>query len=211
MPETGIGFFPDVGGGYFLPRLPGEIGMYLALTGARIKAADCIYAGVATHFVPAGRVEELTTALADAGAAVDPVLTSFVGDPGEPGLAAHCDTVDRCFGAASVSAVLAALDAEPGAWAAETAAAIRRVSPTSLRVAFRQIRAGADLSFEHVMGMEYRLSQRFNTGHDYFEGIRAAIVDKDRSPNWAPAILDDVSDTDVDAYFAPVPEELTFD
>ena len=211
MPETGIGFFPDVGGGYFLPRLPGEIGMYLALTGARIKAADCLYAGVATHFVAAERIDELTAALAEAGTAVDEVLAAFVADPGKATLTTRRETIDRCFAADSVAAILTALDAESGAWATETAAAMRRVSPTSLRIAFRQIRAGTDLSFEDVMRMEYRLSQRFNAGHDYFEGIRAAIVDKDRSPNWDPANLDGVADAVVDAYFTPVAEELTFD
>ncbi len=211
MPETGIGFFPDVGGGYFLPRLPGSIGMYLALTGARLKAPDSLYAGIANHIVPSERVDDLTETLAGAAGRVDAILSGFAQDPGAPPLAAHRDVIDRCFAAESVPAILAALDAESGEWAAKTAATIRGVSPTSLKVAFRQIHAGAGLSFEDNMKMEYRLSLRFNAGHDYFEGIRAAIVDKDRSPKWQPASLDAVADTDIDAYFAPVPEELTFE
>ncbi len=211
MPETGIGFFPDVGGGYFLPRLPGQIGMYLALTGARLKAPDCLYAGIANRIIPASRAEELTDALARPGSHIDAVLAAFADDPGSAPLAQHRDIIDRCFAAEGVSAILAALDRETSPWAAETAATIRRVSPTSLKVAFRQIHAGAGLSFEDNMKMEYRLSQRFNAGHDYFEGIRAAIVDKDRSPKWQPATVEEVSDDDIGKYFAPVPEELTFE
>ncbi len=212
MPETGIGFFPDVGGGYFLPRLPGLLGMYLALTGARLKATDCLYAGIASHVIASAQVDELVAALAKDSERqqIDSTLAEFAGSPEPAPLAAHRETIDRCFAAASPAEMLTALDAESSDWAAETAKTLRGVSPTSVAVTFRQIHAGAGMSFEDVMKMEYRLSQRFNAGHDYFEGIRAAIVDKDRSPRWQPDRLDGVSGALVEDYFAAVPTELTF-
>ena len=213
MPETGIGFFPDVGGGYFLPRLPGQMGMYLALSGARLKAADCLYAGIASHVIAADKGDDLIGALAPGGTReqVDATLAAFAIEPEPAPLAARRETIDRCFAASGPVEILAALDAEGTDWAAETAKVLRGVSPTSVAVAFRQIHAGAGLTFEDVMKMEYRLSQRFNAGHDYFEGIRAAIVDKDRSPKWQPDSLTSVPADLVDGYFAPLATELAFD
>jgi enoyl-CoA hydratase len=207
MPETGIGLFPDVGGSWFLPRLPGEIGMYLALTGERLKTADCLYAGVATHFVPAAQTEALTAALED-GAEPDLVLRSFAESPGEAPLANSREIIDRTFSEGSVDGILAALDADGCEWAHETAAVIRKKSPTSRKITFRQLREGRRLSFDDCMRMEFRMVSRVVAGHDFYEGVRAAIIDKDNAPQWQPPTLAQVSEAAIAAYFAPLDSEL---
>ena len=216
MPETGIGLFPDVGGSYFLPRLPGEIGMYLGLTGARLKAADCLYTGIATHYVPSARLEELVGALADADwregrVAASAVLDRFAEDAGPPPLATQRAAIDRCFKAASVEAILAALGREGSEWAAGVAATIATKSPTSLRLTYRQLRLGKSLDFEAAMAMEYRLCQYCMDGHDFYEGVRAAVIDKDNKPKWQPASLADVSDADIERAFLPRADDLSFE
>jgi enoyl-CoA hydratase len=211
MPETGIGLFPDVGGSYFLPRCPGQVGMYLALTGARLKTTDCLYAGVATHFVPQAKWETLLERLAS-GTAPDPALEGLADDVPDTFLETHRKTIDSIFALESVEAILAALDAEGTDWAGETATTLRSKSPTSLKVTFRQIREGARLEFDDCMRMEYRMVNRIVAGHDFYEGVRAAIIDKDGAPKWQPADLAGVGESDVDAYFAPLGDkELTLD
>jgi enoyl-CoA hydratase len=222
MPETGIGLFPDVGGSYALPRCPGEIGMYLALTGQRLKAADMLYAGLATHHVPSRRLDDLRMALAAIGpagsrATVDAVLASLAEPAGEAPLATRRVAIDRCFGAASIEAILDALGAEDSGagdsgWARATRDTLLKMSPTSLKVTYRQIRSGRQLDFEACMVMEYRMIQRFMNGHDFFEGVRAAIVDKDQRPRWQPDTLQAVGAAEIEAYFAPLgARDLTFD
>jgi len=206
MPETGIGLFPDVGGSYFLPRCPGETGMYLAMTGARLKTADCLYIGVATHFVPAAKREALLSALID-GDAPDGALQSLASDPGAPSLAEHRGKIDTVFSAQSVEAILERLDRDGSDWARETAATMRTKSPTSLKVAYRQNREGAKRSFDDCMRMEFRMVNRVVAGHDFYEGVRATIIDKDGAPKWKPSSLAAVSDADVAAYFAPLGEK----
>lgn len=214
MPETGIGMFPDVGGTWFLPRLPGELGTYLALTGARLKAADCLYAGVCTHFIPAERKTALVRALAGIGeaAAVDAVLAEFATDPGMAPLAERRDVIDRCFAFDREEDILAALAAEGGDWAAETRATLMAKSPFATKVTLRQMRLGRTLDFDGCMRAEFRMSQRFMERPDFCEGVRAAIIDKDQAPRWNPPGLDGVSDAMVEAVFAPMAdgEELTF-
>ena len=216
MPECGIGLFPDVGATEFLPRAPGELGMYLALTGARLKAADAIHAGIGTHYVPSADlpalVERLAAADLSAGAAsVDAVLAELAGDPGPVQLSEHARVIDRCFSAPTVPGIVDALEAEDGYFAIETADTLRAMSPTSMLVTHRQLRGGAGLDFESVMRREYRMACAFLAGHDFFEGIRAAVIDKDRKPRWDPARLEDVGEADVERYFAPVERELAFD
>ncbi len=203
MPETGIGLFPDVGGSYFLPRCPGEIGMYLALTGARLKTADCVYAGVATHFVPAVDRPSLIEGLEGGG---DPAASigALARPPGDAALASMRPQIDRIFGERSVEAILARLDSDGAEWSRDTAKTIRAKSPTATKLAFRQIREGRNLSFDDGMRMEFRMVNRVVAGHDFYEGVRAAIIDKDQAPKWKPAALEDVSDRDIDAYFAPL-------
>lgn len=214
MPETGIGLFPDVGGTFFLPRLPGSVGTWLALTGARLKQADAAWCGLATHAVPSARFGELAEALCAGDDATD-VLERFAEPPGEPAtLPALMPVIDRCLSAATVIEVLERLDAQTGAdaeWAANQAATIRSKSPTSLAVAMRQMREGAMLDFEDCMRMEWRIVNRVVEGHEFFEGVRAVIIDKDNHPNWLPASLEELSEAEIDAYFAPLKDELNLE
>ncbi len=211
MPETGIGLFPDVGGTYFLSRLPGELGLYLGLTGARLKAADLVYAGLATHFVPSTKQAALLEALESEPAPV--ALGRFTEQPaGKPALAAHRAVIDRCFAFDTVEEILDALSRDGSNFATETRAILLQKSPTSLRVTLRQLREGRTLDFEDCMRLEYRLVQRFMAAHDFFEGVRAVVIDKDNKPRWKPADLAHVRPADVDAYFASLGvNELNYD
>jgi enoyl-CoA hydratase len=205
MPETGIGLFPDVGGSYFLPRCPGELGTYLALTGARLKTADCIYAGVATHFVPSEQWGDLVETLA-AGKSVTGTIEALARKTDDALLAARRAEIDRLFAGNPLAAILSALDRDGGEWAGEASKAIGSKSPTATKLAFRQIREGKKLDFDDCMRMEFRMVNRVVAGHDFYEGVRATIIDKDQAPKWQPARLEDVSDHDIDAYFAPLGE-----
>ncbi|TKT80965.1 enoyl-CoA hydratase/isomerase family protein [Aquamicrobium sp. LC103] len=211
MPETGIGLFPDVGGTYFLPRLPGRTGTWLALTGARLGQADAVWCGLATHAISSDRVDDLAQALGEDGG-IDATIGRFSKPPAEDApLASLQDVIERCFSAATVEEILERLDAERGGhadWAAKQAATIRTKSPTSLKIALRQMQEGAKADFEECMRIEYRIVNRVITGHEFFEGVRAVIIDKDGEPKWAPASLPEVDEADVDAYFAPLPDEL---
>ncbi len=218
MPETGIGLFPDVGGTWFLPRLPGEVGMWLALTGARLGPVDALAAEVCDHYLPSDRFEELLDALAalEIGArepleAVDWTIEAFARQPEGPSiLAEHRDRIDRLFAGDSVEAVLAALDGDEHYWSGEQRAAILEKSPTSTRIAFRQIREGAGLSFEACMALEYRLARFCMTHGDFYEGVRTTILDKNDTPRWAPPTLAEVDPATIDAAFAPLgPDELS--
>lgn len=206
MPETGIGLFPDVGGGWFLPRMPGHAGLWLALTGARIKAADCELLGIATDFVESGKIEDLKAAIVADPAAVETLLTEFEGDAGRPPFADHQDQVDHLFGKDSVEAILAALEAEGSDWSKAQLAVLATKSPQTMKVAFRQLRlGGAAASFADNMRMEYRIGARVVQMADFLEGVRAVIVDKDNSPKWNPPTVSGVGEAMLDAIFAPLP------
>jgi enoyl-CoA hydratase len=207
MPETGIGLFPDVGGGWFLPRLPGRIGLWLALTGARIKAADCLRAGLATHHVPSERLPELKAEFARNPQDIEVVLAQFHVDPGPAPVDAHRAELDAAFGEVSVEAILAALEGGSD-WARAQAEALRTKSPQTLKVAFRQLAQGlAAPDFAANMAMEYRIGARVVQRHDFLEGVRAVIVDKDNAPKWDPATLEGVGEDLLDAIFAPLPAD----
>lgn len=213
MPETGIGLFPDVGGGYFLPRMPGEIGMYLAMTGARLRLADCMYSRFATHAAASASMDKLVDALAgadyggDPHAAVNRVLAGFAHDPGTPPLARHRAAIDRCFAGDTVEGMLAALEREGTDWAKQQHAAMLPKSPTSMKISLRQLRLGAGMDFAQELRMEYRLSQAFMAGHDFYEGVRALLVDKDNKPRWQPATLAEVGEDFIERHFDAVPPE----
>ena len=211
MPETGIGLFPDVGGTWFLPRLPGEAGMYLGLTGARIGPADALALGIATHAVPSerfGALEDALTAARD----IDACIANFAAPPGEGKLAAHMQAITHCFSGTSVADIVGRLTDNPDQpFGQKTAGIIAGKSPTSLEIAYRQLRAGAKLSFEDCMRLEFRIVSRVLQGSEFFEGIRAIIIDKDNAPRWTPATLEDARARDIDAYFAKLgDEELVF-
>lgn len=203
MPEVGIGFFPDVGATYALPRLPSKTGLYLALTGERVRAADALALGLATHAVPSSAFNDVRAALI-AGEPVDAVLAAAARDPGEASLGREREIIDACFAGESVGAVLSRLDAaaeQGSAFAAKTAATVRAKSPTSLCIAFEQMRRGGALDFEEAMRTEFRIVSRVVEGHDFYEGVRAAVIDKDGAPNWRPPSLADVKEADVRRHF----------
>lgn len=226
MPETNIGLFPDVGGSHFLSLLPGELGTYIGLTGQRLSAADLIYCGLATHHVPSQAMPELGPTLASCASAddVEAALARLGRDaelqPGESHLARARAEIDAAFAYDTMEEVVAHLqrigEREPEGFGAKTLATLLKLSPTSLKITLRllrEARAGKDgpAPLTACLVREFRVVQRCVTPpSDFFEGIRAALVDKDRNPQWSPSSLEQVSAQDVDAYFAPLgAQELT--
>lgn len=219
MPETGIGLFPDVGGGWFLPRLRGELGCWLALTGARLKGADVAAAGIATHFLPSELIPNLKRQVLEAdyseGAAemLGEILRRATHAVPAGSFEEHMPTINRCFTGDRAEDILAALDADGGDWATKQAALLRTKSPRTVKVALRQLREGARFDrFEDNMANEYRIGARQVQSRDFLEGVRAVIIDKDHDPKWQPDTLEGVSGDVIDGVFAPLPdgEELTF-
>src|SRR5262252_2656200 len=213
MPEVGIGFFPDVGATFFLPSLPAALGTYCALTGERLDAADAVAAGVATHRVPSARFPDLIEALCGA-VPLDASLAACA-QPAALGLVASRRTaIATLFTGERVEDILAALDAEgaaggpDAAFASATAALIRTKSPTSLKIALAQTRRGSALDFAECMRTEFRIVSRVVRGHDFYEGVRAVIIDKDQRPRWQPSTLAAVSAAEVERHFAPLASEL---
>ena len=198
MPETAIGFFPDIGASYFLPRLPGALGLYLGLTGTRVAGADAVHAGLATHFVPRAGLAALEADLARDGVAAvachAAALPPF-------SLAPHRAAIDRSFGQESVPAILAALDAEGGDWAQATLATLRAMSPASLLWSHRLITAGAGRSLRACLDAELALALRVTRHPDFAEGVRAMVVDKDRKPRWSHARVEDVPEDEINRQF----------
>jgi enoyl-CoA hydratase len=188
MPETGIGLFPDVGASYFLPRLPGALGMYLGLTGTRVTGADAVHAGFATHFVPRADLPALSAALAENGSAC---LAAFTQTPAPFTLAEQIQAINRCFAADSVAEILARLGHE-GAWGAATIKTLRAASPSALLWSFSLLRDGAHRSLPEALAAELKLTRHVTAHPDFAEGVRAMIIDKDRAPRWSPACLEDV-------------------
>jgi enoyl-CoA hydratase len=211
MPETGIGLFPDVGGGWHLPRLPGRTGLWLAETGQRLGGADCLALGIASRFVESSGLAAVEAALVD-GQAPDAVLAEHGSSPEPTPLLDHRAQIDRLFGGPSVEAIFAALDADGSDLAAAQLATLKTKSPQTLKVTFRQLQLGAAMaSFVDEMVMEYRLASRVTRRHDFIEGVRAVIIDKDNAPRWDPPDLAGVSEALLDELFAPLPpgEEWT--
>jgi enoyl-CoA hydratase len=213
MPEVGIGFFPDVGATWFLPRCPGAFGTFLALTGERLGAADAVAAGIATHRVASDRFGDLLDALSGA-APVDALIGAFAEPAGEGPLAARRAAIDRIFAGRRVEDIIAALGAaaasgdEEAAWAGAAAVAIAGKAPRSLKLVLAQMRRGCDWSFADCMRAEWRIVSRVAYGEDFYEGIRAVIIDKDNRPRWRPATLAEVTDAEIERHFARVEDEL---
>jgi len=210
MPETVIAFFPDVGTTWLLPRLPGRVGIWLGLTGARIRAADLLSLRLAQTNVPSPNMPALLETLLSldwtdepAAVVIDRALARHSQPTTTPPeVETHRQAIDRCFGLDNVEAIRAALAAERTEWADRQLAALDRASPTSLKVTLRALQKGADLDFESCLRMEYRLSQSVSAHPDFHEGVRAMLVDKDRAPQWQPNTLAAVSDSDVEALFS---------
>ncbi|KAM9710739.1 3-hydroxyisobutyryl-CoA hydrolase, mitochondrial [Menidia menidia] len=216
MPETAIGLFPDVGGGYFLPRLKGKLGLFLALTGFRLRGRDVQRAGVATHFVESNKVPDLEKEILNlkspSDSEVSRVLEFFQDqsslDSGKPFvLDKHVSDIDRLFSSTSVEGIMQNLRADGSEFAQKQAEILSKMSPTSLKITHRQLEEGGALSLQEVLVMEYRLTQACMRGFDFYEGVRAVLVDKDQSPKWKPATLEEVSDRSVAEGFSSLGEK----
>lgn len=208
MPETGIGLFPDVGGGWYLSRLPGHMGEYLALTGGRIDGAECLALGLATHYLPAASLAEAKQRIAAAPGDVEVVLADLSVASPPAKIMAHGEGIDRLFAADRLEDIIAALEADGGEWATTTLATLRTKSPQTCKVALRQLCESRRLSdFAVNMALEYRIAARVLTRPDFAEGVRAVIVEKDNAPRWNPPTPEAVSDSLIDAIFAPLPAQ----
>jgi len=212
MPETGIGLIPDVGGTWLLAHAPAALGIYLALTGEAMRAADAIFARFADVFVPSAKLGHLVDRLVDPkGGLVGDTIGAVALDAGPSMLAGRRAAIDQAFGADTVEAMLGALSATPGEWAQQTAATLAQKSPKSLKLTLAAIRNARELSsLEDALNVEFRLCVRLFEDGEFIEGVRALIVDKDRQPKWSPARLRDVPLELIGAYLAPLPpdEEL---
>lgn len=198
MPETAIGFFPDIGATYFLPRLPGRIGIYLGLTGARVRGADAVHAGFATHYTPRDRLPALSQALAQDGATA---LALFAAPLPAFSFAGQRDAIDRCFGADTVPEIVRRLEAEGSEWAQQALGQLRGVSPTALCFTLEALRRGADLTLPQALDAEFLLTRTTMAYPDFAEGVRAMVVDKDRKPRWQPEQIEQVDPRVIAAMF----------
>jgi len=207
MPETGIGLFPDVGGGWYLPRLPGRVGQFMALTGARLDGAECAYLGLATHYVSSSSISELVERIQQApdriqgtlGAAADPAPDSRIAD--------NVQSINRLFASDELEQVLATLEADESDWAHRELATIRTKSPLSCKVSLRLLAEGANrASFAAEMRAEYALAGRVVRTHDFREGVHALLIHKHNQPKWDPATPEGVTEEMLDALFAPLPK-----
>lgn len=206
MPETGIGLFPDVGGGWYLPRLPGRVGVFLALTGARLDGAECLELGIATHYLPADALEEAKERIARDPSRIAGILGQLSVKPPPARIAANLTLIDRLFASDVYEEILAALEADGSAWAVKERDTLGTKSPQTCKVALRQLREGlAMASFTDEMRQEYAIGCRVVRRHDFIEGVRALIIDKDNLPKWEPATPEDVTDAMLDDIFAPLP------
>ena len=209
MPEVGIGFIPDVGGAYLLSRAPGALGLHAALTGAPFSGADAIAMGFADHYVPHGQLDAFTQAIVDGD--VQSALAAHAVEPPPSDLVAQRDWIDECFAGDTVEDIVAALRGHDAEAAHVAANLIASRSPIAVSVALEAVRRAAKLdTLEDVLVQDYRVSSASARSHDLVEGIRAQIIDKDRNPKWSPATLAEVSAADVEAYFAPVDDDLSF-
>ncbi len=199
MPETGIGLFPDIGASYILPRLRGRLGLYMALTGARLSGADALYAGLATHFTDPETMAALPAALAADGMAA----LAGIARPAEMTLPPHMAAIEHCFGAASVPGIVQRLEGLDTEWSRQTLATLRSMSPSALCWTFRIVREGASRTLPQCLAAELALTGPVTRHPDLAEGVRAAVIDKDRRPRWSPASLADVDPAAIEAMFTP--------
>jgi enoyl-CoA hydratase len=206
MPETGIGLFPDVGGGWYLPRLPGRVGQFMALTGARLDGAECHYLGLATHYVPQASLEELVERLVKAPARASGTLGNVAVKAPEAAIEANLPAITKLFASDRLEDVIAALDADESEWAQRERDTLGTKSPLSCKVSLRLLAEGAGrTSFADEMRAEYALAGRVVRTHDFREGVRALLIDKDNTPQWDPPSPAEVTNAMLDELFAPLP------
>jgi enoyl-CoA hydratase len=207
MPETTIGLFPDVGGGWYLARLPGRVGIFLALTGARLDGAECLHLGLATHYVPSLALDDLKARIAAEPQRLEALLDEYGAPPPPARIAENRERIDRLFAADDYETILAALEADGSDWAQTELATLRAKSPQACKVSLRIVYDGARVQdFAHEMKQEYAVASRVVQRHDFVEGVRALLIDKDNRPRWDPPTPDAVSQHLIDTIFAPMPE-----
>ena len=208
MPETGIGLFPDVGGGWYLSRLPGRVGQYLALTGHRLDGAECLALGLATHLLPSDRLEEAKRRITGEPAAIEAVLAELAASAANAAVLEHRETIDRLFESDRLEDIFAALESDDSEWAAATLTTLKTKSPQTMKVSLRLLKDGGTMaSFADEIRQEYAVGARVVQRHDFLEGVRAVIVDKDNAPRWDPATPEGVTDHVIDQIFAPLPDD----
>jgi enoyl-CoA hydratase len=208
MPESGIGLFPDVGGGWYLSRLPGRLGQFLALTGARLDGAECLWAGLATHYLPAEKLPEAKARIVADPSRIGGILSELSVTPPEARLAQNEDRINKHFASDDYRAILDSLEADDGEWAQKERDTLGTKSPQTCAVALRQMAEAKQLDdFADNMAMEYRIASRVLTRPDFAEGVRAVIVDKTNDPQWEPPTPEGVTDELLDSIFAPLPED----
>ena len=206
MPETGIGLFPDVGGGWFLPRLPGRVGAWLAATGSRIDGADCAAIGIATHYMASERLDAVKARIIADPAGLGEMLDEHAETPPPAKLDVARADIDRLFASDNAEEIVAALKADGGEWATRQLSVLATKSPQTIKVALRQlVEGGRKDAFADNMAMEYGVACAVIRRPDFAEGVRAVIFDKDNAPRWNPATLEEVSEAMIDAIFAPLP------
>ncbi|HEV2747112.1 MAG TPA: enoyl-CoA hydratase/isomerase family protein [Allosphingosinicella sp.] len=207
MPETAIGLFPDVGGGWYLPRLPGRVGQYLALTGTRLDGAECHYLGLATHYIPHDALERVKARIAGYPERLEAILGEASVTPPDARIAANLAGIDKIFASDRLGDILAALEADGSSWAQAELASLRAKSPQACVVSLRLLADGAKMKdFADEMRQEYAVATRVVQRHDFAEGVRSVLIDKDARPRWDPATPDGVTDHMIDTIFAPMPE-----
>lgn len=207
MPETGIGLFPDVGGGWYLSRLPGRVGQFMALTGARLDASECFYLGIATNYIEQSSLEELHDRILKAPGRLKGTLGSMATTPPDAKIEANLAAITRLFASDRLEDTLAALDADESEWAHSELATIQTKSPLSCKVSLRLLAEGANrASFADEMRAEYALAGRVVRTHDFREGVRALLIAKDNNPQWDPPTPEAVDDEMLDILFAPLGE-----
>ncbi|CAJ0597250.1 unnamed protein product [Cylicocyclus nassatus] len=216
MPETALGLFPDVGGSYFLSRLKHNLGNYLALTGYRLQGADALHAGLATHYVPSSQLGELQKKLVSLDDVTEKTVEAAIREL-QPSsvpkfsVEQQLPVIEKTFQARTVEEILENLKKENSDWSKKQVATLSKMSPTSMKVTLRQLQNGANMKFNEVFTMEYQLTQRCLEDHDFYEGCRAILIDKDRNPKWKPATLEEVTDEKVAWYFSPLGEGRDID
>jgi enoyl-CoA hydratase len=205
MPETAIGLFPDVGGGWYLSRLPGRVGQFLALTGARLDGAECHYLGLATHYIPAASLDEVKQRIAEHPDRIGGILGQVSLTPPEPRIAANLHRINKTFASDKLEDILAALEADDSEWAQSELATLRSRSPQACKVSLRLLANGARMAdFADEMRQEYAVAAHVVQRHDFVEGVRAVLVDKDNAPRWDPATPEGVTDHMIDTIFSPL-------
>jgi len=209
MPETGIGLFPDVGGGWYLSRLEGRVGQFLALTGARIAGAGCLALGLATHYLTSNLLAEAKSRIATEDVErIDGILGTLSVTPPDSKIVETIVQINRHFASDRLEDIFASLEGDESDWAMKELATLRSKSPQTCKVALRQLAESLKLTdFADNMAMEYRIASRVLVRPDFAEGVRAVIVDKDNSPKWDPATAEGVTDALIDAIFAPLPAQ----